>query len=165
MNLKDYNGKIKTLDELEKIAAAARAAGKTIAFANGCFDLVHVGHIRYLEDAKNAADILIVGINSDSSVKQLKGSNRPYVAENGRLMMVAAIEAVDYLVLFDDLRVDNLLLTIKPDFHAKGTDYTEQTVPEKDIVASYGGDIIITGDPKDHSSTNVIEQIKSRIEK
>ncbi len=163
MSITDFREKIKTIDELIGIVEAARAAGKTIAFANGCFDLVHVGHIRYLEDAASAADLLIVGLNSDAGVKQLKGQNRPYVEEYGRMMMVASIEAVDYIVLFDDLRVDNLLLTLKPDFHAKGTDYTEETVPEKDVVASYGGKVIITGDPKDHSSTNVISLIKEKM--
>lgn len=159
-----FEDKIKNLDELKEIVSAARAQGKKVAFANGCFDLLHVGHIRYLHGAKEHADILIVGLNSDSSVKALKGEGRPYINERERLMMIAAIEDVDYVTIFEETRVDGLLLSLKPDFHAKGTDYTEQTVPEKDIVASYGGQVIITGDPKEHSSTNIIEIIRNRTE-
>jgi rfaE bifunctional protein nucleotidyltransferase chain/domain len=150
---------------LKEIASAARAAGKKIALANGCFDLLHVGHIRYLKGAKENADILIVGLNSDKSVRELKGEGRPCITERERMMMMAAIEYVDYVTLFDEARMDNLLLALKPDFHAKGTDYTEQSVPEKDIVASYGGRVIITGDPKEHSSTDIIEKIRNRTER
>ena len=157
-----FADKIKTVDELRAIVAEARASGKKIALANGCFDLLHVGHIRYLKGTKEFADLLIVGLNSDSSVRRLKGEGRPYITENERMMMIAAIEYVDYVTLFEEGRVDSLLLALKPDFHAKGTDYTEQSVPEKDIVASYGGKVIITGDPKEHSSTNIIEIIRNR---
>ena len=152
--------KIKTIEELKEILERERAGGRTVALANGCFDLIHVGHVRYLRGAKEHADILVVGLNSDSSVRELKGSGRPYISENDRLAMIAAMEFVDYAVLFTETRVDNILLTLKPDFHAKGTDYTEETVPEKDVVASYGGKVIITGDPKDHSSTGIISGIK-----
>jgi rfaE bifunctional protein nucleotidyltransferase chain/domain len=123
---------------------------------------LHVGHVRYLRGAKERADVLVVGINSDSSVKRLKGPERPYINEQDRLTMIAAIEHVDYVTVFDSPTVDSILLRLKPDFHAKGTDYTEETVPEKDIVASYGGKVIITGDPKEHSSTNVIAKIKDK---
>lgn len=157
-----FKEKIKTLDELKRLAVDAKAAGKKVVLANGCFDLLHVGHIRYLKGAKEHGDILIVGINSDASVRVLKGNDRPYIDEQERMMFIAAIEYVDYVTLFDALRVDDLLLTLKPDFHAKGTDYTEQTVPEKEIVASYGGRVIITGDPKEHSSTNIIAKIKNK---
>jgi rfaE bifunctional protein nucleotidyltransferase chain/domain len=154
--------KIKPLEELERIVSSAKTEGKTVALANGCFDLLHVGHVRYLRGAKERADVLVVGINSDSSVKRLKGPERPYINEQDRLTMIAAIEHVDYVTVFDSPTVDSILLRLKPDFHAKGTDYTEETVPEKDIVASYGGKVIITGDPKEHSSTNVIAKIKDK---
>jgi len=154
--------KIKPIEELEQIVAEAKAERKTVALANGCFDLLHVGHVRYLKGAKERADVLVVGINSDSSVRSLKGPERPYINERDRLTMIAAIEYVDYVTVFDSPTVDSILLRLKPDFHAKGTDYTEETVPEKDIVASYGGKVIITGDPKEHSSTNVIAKIKDK---
>ncbi|HOO55821.1 MAG TPA: adenylyltransferase/cytidyltransferase family protein [bacterium] len=157
-----FKDKIKSLDELVGIVKDERARGKRIGLANGCFDIIHVGHVRYLKGAKEHADILIVGINSDESVRKLKGGNRPYISEQERMWMIAAIEYVDYVTVFGDTRVDNLLLKIKPDFHAKGTDYTKDTVPEKEIVASYGGDILITGDPKEHSSTSVIEKIRAK---
>ncbi len=159
-----FKDKIKTMDELKLIVEEAKRAGKKVALANGCFDLLHVGHVRYLKGAKEYADLLVVGINSDSSVKKLKGDSRPYIGEKERMLLIAAIEYVDYVVLFDAVRVDDLLLALKPDFHAKGTDYTEGTVPEKDIVKSYGGRVIITGDPKEHSSTNVVAKIKSKTE-
>jgi D-glycero-beta-D-manno-heptose 1-phosphate adenylyltransferase len=157
-----FKEKIKTLDELKQLVAVAKTAGKKVVLANGCFDLLHVGHTRYLKGAKEHGDILIVGINSDASVRALKGNDRPYIDEQERMMFIAAIEYADYVTLFDGLRVDELLFALKPDFHAKGTDYTEQTVPEKDIVASYGGSVIITGDPKEHSSTNIISKIKNK---
>ncbi len=159
-----FTDKIKTMDELKPIVSGAKRAGKKVALANGCFDLLHVGHIRYLKGAKEIADLLVVGINSDNSVRRLKGNSRPYIGEQERMLLIAAIEYVDYVVLFDAVRVDDLLLALKPDFHAKGTDYTESTVPEKDIVQSYGGRVIITGDPKEHSSTNVVAKIKSKTE-
>jgi len=152
--------KIKPLSEMEDIVRQAREDGKTVALANGCFDMLHVGHVRYLRGAAEHADVLLVGINSDSSVQALKGDGRPLIGEKERMMMIAAMECVDYVILFTGTRVDEILLTLKPDFHAKGTDYTEDTVPEKDVVASYGGKVIITGDPKDHSSSGVIRSIK-----
>jgi D-glycero-beta-D-manno-heptose 1-phosphate adenylyltransferase len=165
MEAKDFFGdKIKTIGELEAIVADAKRDGKKVALANGCFDMLHVGHTRYLKGAKDYADILIVGINSDRAVRALKGDKRPYINEQERMMLIAAIECVDYVTLFDSLRVDELLLALKPDFHAKGTDYTEGTVPEKDVVASYGGSVIITGDPKEHSSTNIIAKIQNKME-
>lgn len=164
MKLNIFQEKIKSLSELKSIVSEKRAAGKKIVFANGCFDIMHVGHVRYLSDAKEYGDILVVGVNSDNSVKGLKGPGRPVLNEEQRIIMVAAMESVDYVVLFGDKRVDTLLLELKPDFHAKGTDYTEDTVPEKDIVASYGGRVIITGDPKNHSSSNVITDVKKQSE-
>ncbi len=165
MRLTDFfQDKIKTLDELAEIVCAAKAEGKTVVLANGCFDLLHVGHTRYLKGAKEHGDVLIAALNSDESVRKLKGPGRPHISEQARLFMIAAIEFVDYVTIFDSTRVDDLLLKLKPDFHAKGTDYTEETVPEKDIVASYGGKVIITGDPKEHSSTDIISKIKSKKE-
>jgi D-glycero-beta-D-manno-heptose 1-phosphate adenylyltransferase len=157
-----FGEKIKTLDELKRIVGAAKAAGKKVVLANGCFDLLHVGHIRYLRGAKERGDILVVGINSDASVRALKGKGRPYIPEQERMMFIAAVECVDYVTLFDAVRVDDLLIELKPDFHAKGTDYTKDTVPEKDIVASFGGKVIITGDPKEHSSTDIIAKIRGK---
>jgi len=157
-----FADKIKTLDELKRITADAKVSGRKVVLANGCFDLLHVGHIRYLRGAKEQGDILIVGINSDASVRALKGGARPYIPEQERMMFIAAVECVDYVTLFDALRVDDLLLSLKPDFHAKGTDYTTETVPEKDVVASYGGRVVITGDPKEHSSTDIIAKIKHK---
>jgi rfaE bifunctional protein nucleotidyltransferase chain/domain len=159
-----FKDKIKTLGELKEIVADVKRRGGKVALANGCFDLLHVGHTRYLKGAKDHADILIVGVNGDKAVRVLKGGGRPYITEQERMMMVAAIEFVDYVTLFDALRVDDLLLALKPDFHAKGTDYTEGTVPEKDVVASYGGRVIITGDPKEHSSTDIIAKIQNKSE-
>ena len=159
-----FKDKIKNLDELKEIVAETKKRGGKVALANGCFDLLHVGHTRYLKGAKDYADVLIVGINSDRAVRALKGDCRPYIGEQERMMLIAAIEFVDYVTLFDALRVDDLLLALKPDFHAKGTDYTEGTVPEKDVVASFGGRVIITGDPKEHSSTNIISKIQNKME-
>lgn len=162
MTIKLFQEKIKTLDELVSIVETARGQGKKIVFANGCFDILHVGHTRYITGAKEYGDILIVGVNSDESVRALKGEGRPVLNQDERLIMVAAMESVDYATVFGEKRVDRLLLELKPDFHAKGTDYTEDTVPEKDIVASYGGRVIITGDPKNHSSSGVIENVRKK---
>lgn len=162
MKLNLFLDKIKELPDLKKIIEGRRAAGEKIVFANGCFDILHVGHVRYLSGAKEYGDVLVVGVNADESVKALKGEGRPALNEEQRMVLVAAMECVDYVVLFREKRVDNLLLELKPDFHAKGTDYTEDSVPEKEIVASYGGRVIITGDPKDHSSSTIIEDAKKR---
>jgi len=132
---------------------------KKIVLANGCFDLVHVGHLRYLQGAKNLGDILIVGINSDSSVKALKGDPRPLAGEMERAELIAGFECVDYVFIFEDLTADKVLLQLKPHVHAKGTDYTEDSVPERETVSSYGGITAVTGDPKDHSSRDIIRRI------
>jgi len=137
-----------------------RARGLTIAFANGAFDLLHVGHIRYLEGAKREADRLVVAINSDASVRALKGPNRPILSESDRAELVAALRAVDYVVIFDEPTVAPLLDLLKPDVHCKGTDYTVDTVPERDTVRAYGGRIAIVGDPKDHSTTDLLARLK-----
>jgi rfaE bifunctional protein nucleotidyltransferase chain/domain len=137
-----------------------RAEGLTIAFANGIFDLLHVGHIRYLEAAAREADKLIVAINDDVSTRALKGPNRPVMNEGERAELVAALRAVDYVVLFPESTVAPLLELVKPDVHCKGTDYTVETVPERDTVRSYRGRIAIVGDPKDHSTRDLLGRIR-----
>ena len=139
---------------------ADRARGLTIAFANGGFDLLHVGHIRYLEGAKREADRLVVAINSDASIRGLKGPNRPVLNEQDRAELVAALRAVDYVVVFDEPNVASLLELLKPDVHCKGTDYAIDTVPERETVKAYGGRIAIVGDPKDHSTTDLLSRLK-----
>jgi rfaE bifunctional protein nucleotidyltransferase chain/domain len=150
---------------LDRAALAARlqqdrARRLTIAFANGAFDLLHVGHIRYLEGAKREADRLVVAINSDASVRGLKGPTRPILPEDDRAELVAALRAVDYVVIFHEPTVAALLLELKPDVHCKGTDYTIDTVPERETVRAYGGRIAIVGDPKDHSTTDLLSRLK-----
>ncbi|HUQ89732.1 MAG TPA: adenylyltransferase/cytidyltransferase family protein [Vicinamibacterales bacterium] len=150
---------------LDRAALAARvqqdrARGLAIAFANGAFDLLHVGHIRYLEGAKREGDRLIVAINSDASVRGLKGPTRPVLAEADRAELVAALRAVDYVVIFDEPTVTPLLELLKPEVHCKGTDYTVDTVPERETVRAYGGRIAIVGDPKDHSTSDLLSRLK-----
>ncbi len=149
------------LDEaaLADAVARDRAAGRTVAFANGCFDLLHVGHVRYLQGASAEADRLVVAVNSDRSVSGLKGPNRPILAQRDRAELVAALRGVDYVVVFDDPDVRRLLLRLKPDVHCKGTDYTVETVPERDVVQSYGGRTAIVGDPKAHNTRELIARI------
>lgn len=150
-------------DQLVRKAIDARSDGLTIVLANGCFDLFHVGHIRYIAGAKALGDLLIVGINSDRQVTQLKGANRPFIPENERAEIVAAFRFVDAVTIFDEPTVEELLLAIRPDFHVKGTDYTTETVPEREIVRKYGGRVAIVGDPKDHSSTDLISVVSKKI--
>lgn len=150
------------VDEAELAAALERerAAGKQIAFANGCFDVLHVGHIRYLQDAARVADVLVVGVNGDESVRELKGEGRPVMNEAERAELIAAIRGVSYVTIFREKSPSRLLGALKPDFHCKGTDYTADTVPEREVVASYGGKVVITGDPKDHSTTELLKRMK-----
>ena len=150
------------ISEAELIDAIARerAAGRTIAFANGCFDLLHVGHVRYLEGARREADRLVVAINSDESVRGSKGPSRPVLPEADRAELVAALRAVDYVVIFSEPTVAALLDALKPDVHCKGTDYTVDTVPERETVRAYGGRIAIVGDPKDHSTRDLLARIR-----
>ena len=142
------------VSETELVAAVSRdrAAGKTVAFANGCFDLLHVGHVRYVQGAAAEADRLIVAVNDDRSVAGLKGQGRPILPASERAELVAALRRVDYVVVFGDLNVERLLLLLKPDVHCKGTDYTVESVPERAVVAGYGGRTAIVGDPKDHAA-------------
>lgn len=141
--------------------AIARRAGSRIVFANGCFDILHVGHVRYLEAARALGDLLVVGINSDAQVRALKGEGRPLMPERERAEVVASIRAVDLVTIFPEPTVAQLLLAIRPDIHAKGTDYTAETVPERDVVRSYGGRVQIVGDPKAHSSTEIVKKVMS----
>jgi rfaE bifunctional protein nucleotidyltransferase chain/domain len=154
-------GEILSRDALVRRIAADRAAGHTVAFANGCFDLLHVGHIRYLQSAAAEADRLIVAINDDDSVRRLKGEGRPVLAAAHRAELVAALRGVDYVVIFPEPTVGPLLETLKPDVHCKGTDYTVETVPERDVVKGYGGRVAIVGDPKDHSTRDLLARIGS----
>ena len=154
--------KVCELDKLPNLVGKLKKDNKKIVFANGCFDILHVGHIRYLEHAKSLGDILIVGINDDESESQLKGHGRPIMPEEDRIEIVAGLKCVDYVVPFSDLTVKNLLRIIKPAIHAKGTDYIAETVPERDIVLSYGGQIAITGDRKNHSTTDIIKKTQQR---
>jgi rfaE bifunctional protein nucleotidyltransferase chain/domain len=148
--------------ELLEAVARARAAGNTIAFANGCFDLLHVGHVRYLQGAAREADRLIVAVNDDASVRELKGEGRPILPVSDRAEIVAAFRGVDYVVVFGDPTVERLLTLIKPDVHCKGTDYTVDSVPERNVVRAYGGRTAIVGDPKEHASSELIKRITHR---
>jgi rfaE bifunctional protein nucleotidyltransferase chain/domain len=138
------------------------ASGRTIVFANGCFDLIHTGHIRYLQHAKALGDVLILGVNSDASVAALKGDGRPLQPESERAEILASLDCVDYVLLFDAPTADGILRELKPDVHAKGTDYTEASVPERETVRAYGGRVSIAGDPKDHSTKDLIQTILSK---
>lgn len=153
--------KIVSRGKLAEIVERERARGKKIVLANGAFDLFHAGHLRYLEGAKREGDILIAAVNDDESVRALKGEGRPIMSCEERMGIVAAMEAVDYVVSFHETTVENIIREIKPDVHAKGTDYTEDSVPERNIVKEYGGRTVIVGDPKEHSTSEFITQIKS----
>jgi rfaE bifunctional protein nucleotidyltransferase chain/domain len=154
--------KIGTLEEVRARVQAARAGGRTVALANGCFDLLHVGHVRYLQGAREQADLLVVGLNADASVRRLKGAGRPLMPAEDRALLVAALRSVDHVVVFEEDDVRALLLALRPDVHCKGTDYTPDTVPERDVVRSYGGRVAIVGDPKDHDTTALLERIRGR---
>jgi rfaE bifunctional protein nucleotidyltransferase chain/domain len=143
-------------EELIKTVAEARAAGLRIVLANGCFDVLHVGHIRYLSGARSEGDLLIVGVNSDAQVRKQKGDGRPILPAAQRAEIVAALESVNFVTVFDEPTVEELLLALKPDVHAKGTDYTVDTVPEREVVKSYGGRVAIVGDPKDHTTSEIL---------
>ncbi len=156
--------KIQSLDSLRRRLAEHRARGQRIVLANGCFDLLHVGHVRYLEGARREGDVLVAAVNSDASVQALKGSGRPVLPARDRAALVAALAAVDYVVLFDELTVAPLIEALRPDVHAKGTDYTPDTVPERDAVRSVGGRVAIVGDPKQHSTTDLFAAIRERFQ-
>jgi len=138
-----------------------REAGRSIAFANGCFDVLHVGHIRYLQGAASQADVLVVGVNDDESVRELKGAGRPVMNENERAEIIAAIRGVSYVTIFRERSPARLIGDLRPDVHCKGTDYTADNVPEAEVVRSYGGRVAIVGDPKDHSTTEILKKMKA----
>jgi len=145
---------------LELALAKERARGRTIAFANGCFDVLHVGHVRYLQDAAKEADVLVVGVNGDDSVRELKGEGRPVMPAAERAEIIAAIEGVDYVTIFDESSPARLLGVLQPDVHCKGTDYTADSVPERDVVQAYGGRVAIVGDPKEHSTSEMLKKLR-----
>ena len=155
--------KLHTLDQLRQILQVKRLEGKRIVLANGGFDLFHVGHIRYLKAAKKEGDILLVALNSDASVRKLKGPGRPILAEEERLEIISSFYFVDYVIVFNEDTVNNILRTLKPDVHAKGSDYTKETVPERSTVLEYGGEIAITGGPKVRSTSDFFRLIANKI--
>ena len=155
-------GVVVTDDRLRALVAADRAAGRTVALANGCFDLLHVGHVRYLQGAAAEADRLVVAVNDDATVAALKGAGRPVQAAAERAEIVAALGVVDYVVVFTTPTVAGLLRVLRPDVHCKGTDYTPESVPERAVVKSYGGRIAIVGDPKEHSTRELVDRIGRR---
>ena len=151
----------KVLSRADLLARVAdvRSEGRTIAFANGCFDLLHVGHIRYLNAAAQEADLLVVAINDDESVRKLKGEGRPILKAEDRAELVSALACVDFVIVFPEPTVGPLLEILRPDVHCKGTDYTLDSVPERDVVRAYGGRIAIVCDPKDHSTRDLLARI------
>lgn len=153
--------KLVTADEMAAIRQDARRDGLTVSFANGIFDLLHVGHVRYLDAAAAQADLLVVGLNSDASTRALKGAGRPIMPAAERAEILAALECVDYVVVFEETTCDALLDRLRPDVHCKGTDYTAETVPEAATVKAYGGRVAIVGDPKEHASRDIIARIVS----
>ncbi|HEV8310977.1 MAG TPA: adenylyltransferase/cytidyltransferase family protein [Methylomirabilota bacterium] len=155
-------GKVLALEQVRAVAAAARARDRRIVLANGCFDLLHVGHVRYLAAARALGDILIVGLNSDASVRRLKGPGRPLMPAAERAELLAALAAVDHVVIFDDDTADGLVRLLRPAVHAKGTDYSPESVPEAATVRDSGGEVAIAGDDKRHSSRDLIAEILAR---
>lgn len=154
-----HDSRVLEREELLARVQDDRRRGARIIFANGCFDVLHVGHVRYLAGALELGDVLVVGINADEQVARLKGPGRPVLPAAERAEIVASLESVTYVTIFDEPTVEQLLLAIKPDVHAKGTDYTEETVPERAVVRSYGGRVAIVGDPKDHSTSAILSRI------
>jgi len=158
--VREAASKLGALEQVSERVAAARREGRTVGLANGCFDVLHVGHIRYLEGARAEADMLVVGVNGDASVRRLKGEGRPVMPAQDRALVVAALRAVEHVLVFEDDDVSRLLLTLRPDVHCKGTDYTPETVPERDVVRSYGGRVAIVGDPKRHDTHALLARIR-----
>jgi len=157
----DAHSRILARHELVQRVTEAKQRGARIVFANGCFDVLHVGHVRYLVGARALGDLLVVGVNSDEQVALQKGKGRPIVRALERAELIASLESVDYVTIFAEPTVTELLLTLRPDIHAKGTDYTEESVPERQVVRSYGGQVAIVGDPKDHSTTDILGRFKN----
>jgi rfaE bifunctional protein nucleotidyltransferase chain/domain len=152
--------KIVSREKLAALLASAKRQGQRIVLANGCFDTLHVGHVRYLAGAKAEGDLLVVAVNSDSSARPLKGPNRPILDEQARALLVAALRVVDYVVIFSEPHVEKLLEELRPDVHAKGTDYAAETVPERAVAARLGIRVAIVGDPKDHSTRSLLDAIR-----
>jgi rfaE bifunctional protein nucleotidyltransferase chain/domain len=148
-----------TLAELVERLKTSRSRGQTVALANGAFDLLHVGHVRYLQGAKALADLLVVAVNSDASTRRNKGEGRPLVPESERVELLCALACTDYVILFDEPDVREVIRALRPDVHVKGSDYTSETVPERDEVLAYGGRVAIAGDPKDHSTSALLARI------
>jgi D-glycero-beta-D-manno-heptose 1-phosphate adenylyltransferase len=148
--------------EVRALGDRLRREGRRVVFANGCFDILHVGHVRYLEEARRCGDVLVAGVNSDRAVAALKGKGRPIIPEGGRAELVAALESVDYVVIFDEITAAEILLDLLPHVHCKGTDYTKDSVPERDVVKGYGGEIRIVGDAKTHSTRALLAEIARR---
>ena len=159
--MRKADSKIVKRAELKSLLQKAKQRGIRVVLANGCFDTLHVGHVRYLAGAKKEGNLLVVGVNSDASVSRLKGPGRPILYEQARARLVAAIADVDYVVVFSEPNVESLLEDLKPEVHAKGTDYTRDTVPERDEVRAYGGRVEIVGDPKDHSTTEILGHMRT----
>ena len=159
--MSEHNRKIVSREEARKLAEQWRGSGEKVILTNGCFDLLHVGHIRYLHAAKQLGGRLVVALNSDESVHTLKGEGRPLMPELERAEILAALADVDAIVVFSEPDVRAVIRELRPDVQAKGTDYTAESVPERDEVAAYGGRVAIVGDPKDHSTTEILEQMRS----
>lgn len=159
-NFRQLSAKYRDLGELAAIVWLAREEGRKVALANGGFDLLHLGHARYLQAARKSCDLLLVALNSDSSIRKLKGPGRPLIGEEGRVLMLAALECVDYLTVFQESNVEKILLALKPDYHCKGSDYTRETVPERETVRSYGGEILIVGGDKIYSASEIVRRIR-----
>jgi rfaE bifunctional protein nucleotidyltransferase chain/domain len=154
--------KIYSLDELKPVIEKHKQDGNRIVLANGCFDLIHAGHIRYLKESRERGDVLVVALNSDSSVRNLKGKGRPILLGKERGEIIASFFFVDYVIFFDEANVERVLWTLKPHIHAKGSDYAVDTVPERETVKKYGGEIAITGGPKIKSTSEVIKEIAAK---
>jgi rfaE bifunctional protein nucleotidyltransferase chain/domain len=157
--------KLKTLPQLRRIIVREKKRGRMIVLANGGFDLVHAGHVRYLRSAKACGDVLLVALNSDASVRRLKGAGRPILPQDERAEIIGAFEFVDYVIIFDEPNVERILRALKPDVHAKGSDYSKKTVPERETVLGYGGRVAIAGGPKIRSTSEVIPRIRARLKK
>lgn len=151
--------KLRTLPELQALIQEERRAGRTVALANGCFDILHVGHVRYLQASAREADTLVVAINADATVAALKGDGRPVLSADDRAELIGALACVDHVVVFAEPTVEQILMALRPDVHCKGTDYTVESVPERAVVAGYGGRTAIVGDPKDHSTRDLLAHI------
>jgi rfaE bifunctional protein nucleotidyltransferase chain/domain len=158
--VRSADSKIVTREAAVRGVTEARSKGRTVALANGCFDVLHVGHVRYLQGARAEADLLVVGVNGDASVRRLKGEGRPVLPAEDRALLVAALACVDLVVVFEEDDVRGLIAALRPEVHCKGTDYTEETVPERDAVVAYGGRVAIVGDPKDHDTSKLLARIR-----